>query len=197
MDVEPITLEGTYVRLEPLSEERHLDGLQETGSDPAIFRWFRESLDEPGRMQQWVEDAIKAREAGTALPFATVHQASDTVVGSTRFGNIAPRHDRVEIGWTWLTPDRQRTPANTEAKYLMLCHAFETWGCMRVEFKTDARNRASRAALERIGATEEGMLRQHMNTHSGIRDSVYFSIVDTEWPLVKANLYEKLTESVE
>lgn len=194
MDLEPIALEGDHVRLEPLSKEAHLDGLREAGSDPTIFRWFRRSLSDDGAMGRWVEAAIESREDGTALPFATVHRASDTVIGSTRFGNAVPDHDRVEIGWTWITPDHQRTPANTEAKYLMLRHAFETWGCRRVEFKTDTRNRKSRAALERIGATEEGTLRQHMNSHSGIRSTVYFSILDTEWHRVEAALRETLSK---
>jgi RimJ/RimL family protein N-acetyltransferase len=192
MDLDRTTLEGEYLRLEPLSKEAHLDALQAAGSDATTVRWFRTQLSTADHMREWVEDAIDAREQGTALPFVHVHQESERIIGSTRFGNIAPVDDRVEIGWTWLTPAHQRTPANTEAKFLMLRHAFETWDCRRVEFKTDTRNQRSRNALERIGATEEGVLRQHMNTHTGIRDTVYFSILDTEWPAIKRELHDKL-----
>ena len=192
MDLEPVTLAGEYVRLEPLSFADHLEDLQAAGADPGIFRWFTTDHSSPEAMCEFVEEALEAHAAGTALPFATVLAETGEAIGSTRFGNVSPEHRRVEIGWTWLTPDQQRTRANTEAKYLMLGHAFETWGCQRVELKTDSRNGRSRAAIERIGATEEGTLRKHMQTHQGTRDTVYFSILDEEWPAVKERLEAEL-----
>lgn len=197
MDIEPVTLDGEYVRLEPLSMDDHLDDLQTAGADSEIFRWFSSDWSSPEAIRSFVEDALDAQDRGTALPFATVHQESGEAIGSTRFGNIVPEHRRVEIGWTWLTPDQQRTPANTEAKYLMLAHAFEEWDCLRVELKTDSRNQRSRDAIERIGATEEGILRNHMQTHQGTRDTVYFSIVDSEWDGVKRDLEAKMARSHE
>jgi RimJ/RimL family protein N-acetyltransferase len=195
MEIEPVTLRGEYIRLEPLSLDDHLDGLVAAGADPELFKWFPKDRSSPEEMRAFVEDALSERERGTALPFATILQHTDEVIGSTRFGNIAPEHRRVEIGWTWITPSQQRTAANTEAKYLMLSHAFEEWSCARVELKTDARNRRSIESIRRIGATEEGTLRKHMQTHQGQRDTVYFSILDHEWPDVRSMLESKLTES--
>lgn len=195
MEIEPLTLHGEHVRLEPLSLEAHLEDLQDAGADPEIFRWFSRDWSAPEAMRAFVDEALEDLEDGSALPFATVRQDGDDAIGSTRFDNVVPEHRRVEIGWTWLTPGQQRTPANTEAKYLMLSHAFETWDCVRVELKTDARNRRSRDAIERIGATEEGRLRKHMQTKHGTRDTVYYSILDDEWPSVKRDLEEKLSRS--
>jgi RimJ/RimL family protein N-acetyltransferase len=195
MNVEPTTLRGDYVRLEPLSAEEHLDDLQAAGSHPEIFRWYTEDWSSPEKMRAFVEDALDAQDDGTALPFAAVLAETGEAIGSTRFGSIAPEHRRVEIGWTWLAPSQQRTPANTEAKYLLLSHAFEEWDCARVELKTDARNQQSRDAVERIGATEEGTLRNHMQTHQGPRDTVYFSILADEWASVKRDLEAKLARS--
>lgn len=192
VNVEPVALEGDYVRLEPLSREDHLTDLQDAGADPAIFRWFDDSYATPDAMREFVDDAIDAQENGDALPFATVLQVSGNAIGSTRFCAIRPENRSVEIGWTWLTPDQQRTPANTEAKYHMLRHAFEEWGCVRVEFETAARNQPARKALDRIGATEEGTLRKHMLIQGEPADSVYFSVIDSEWPSVKADLKSKL-----
>lgn len=192
MRVDPVTLEGDHVRLEPLSLDDHLADLRTAGSDPTIFEWFTTDWSSPAAMRTFVEEALEAQADGTAIPFATVHRETGTAIGSTRFGAIAPEHRRVEIGWTWLAPAHQRTAANTEAKYLMLTHAFESWDCLRVELKTDSRNRKSRQAIERIGATEEGTLRKHMQTHQGTRDTVYYSIIDEEWPAVKADLEAKL-----
>jgi RimJ/RimL family protein N-acetyltransferase len=146
-------------------------------------------------MRAFVEAALDAQERGTALPFATVLTATGEAVGSTRFGNAAPEHRRVEVGWTWLTPDQQRTRANTEAKYLMFSHAFEEWECARVELKTDSRNRRSREAIERVGGVEEGTLRKHMQTHQGPRDTVYYRVLDEEWPSVRRRLEAKLSRS--
>ena len=193
MNVEPVTLAGNHVRLEPLSLDHHA-ALCEVAFDDDIWRWTTSVMRTPEDMRAYVETALKWQAEGHALPFATIEKASGRVVGSTRFGNIERAHRRVEIGWTWIGKGWQRTPVNTEAKYLMLRHAFETWGCIRVELKTDALNERSRTAILRIGAKEEGVLRKHMIVPGGrVRDSVYYSIVDSEWPAVKAGLQEKLS----
>lgn len=192
MDVRPVVLEGAFVRLEPLALA-HLPGLVAVGLEPDLWRWTTQVVRTPAEMEAYVRGALAEQEAGRALPFATVEQASGQVIGSTRFAAIEPSHRRVEIGWTWLGPRWQRTPANTEAKYLMLRHAFEQWGCVRVEFKTDVLNTRSRQALLRIGAKEEGVLRSHLITATGrIRDTVYFSILASEWPAVRAALEARL-----
>jgi N-acetyltransferase len=193
MNLSPCVLEGSLVRLEPLSL-RHLDGLCAVGLDPEIWRLTIARVDSRGAMERYVAQALAEQRAGTALPFATVLQTSGEVIGSTRFHSPAPEHRRVEIGWTWLGRAWQRTGANTEAKYLMLRHAFEQWGCMRVEFKTSTLNQRSRAALRRIGAVEEGVLRRHMINEDGtVRDSVYFSILLEEWPSVKLRLQRMMS----
>jgi N-acetyltransferase len=144
-------------------------------------------------MTAYIQSALNAQKSGTALPFATVHLSTGQVIGSTRFMNIDIANRRVEIGATWIASPWRRTAVNTEAKYLMLRHAFETLGCIRVELKTDSLNQRSRNAIRRIGAREEGTLRQHMVTWSGrLRDTVYFSILDSEWPGVKRDLEQKL-----
>ena len=144
-------------------------------------------------MAAYVETALREQASGISLPFAQVERASGRVIGSTRYGNIERAHHRLEIGWTWVARAWQRTAVNTEAKYLLLRHAFETLGCMRVELKTDSLNERSRAAIQRIGAREEGIFRNHMITASGrIRHTVYFSIVDSEWPQVKSRLESRL-----
>jgi RimJ/RimL family protein N-acetyltransferase len=137
---------------------------------------------------------VAERDAGVSLPFITRESESGRAIGSTRFGNISRDDRRVEIGWTWVGTQWQRTAANTEAKYLMLSHAFETWGCVRVELKTSTLNERSRAAIERIGGIEEGILRRHMRNADGTwRDTVYFSILDREWPAAKQRLEERLS----
>ena len=184
----PVTLEGRHVRLEPLSLA-HLPALQAAGAHDELWPYFVWSFAAPEAMRRFVETALSDQQAGTALPFAVIELASGTPVGSTRFGAIDPHHRRAEVGWTWLTPSRQRGPLNTEMKFLMLRHAFEVLGLLRVEFKTDALNQKSRQALERIGATQEGIFRKHMVMHTGkVRDSVYFSVVDSDWPGVKQRL---------
>lgn len=191
--VSPVTLEGKHVRLEPLSLEHHAQ-LSEAGLDEELWRWIPQPVRTAEEMRDYIEAALKQQAEGSALPFATLARASGRVIGSTRFGNIDRANRRVEIGWTWLTRKWQRTPANTEVKFLMLRHAFETLACVRVEFKTDSLNDRSRQALRRIGAREEGILRNHMITSSGrLRHSVYYSIIDSEWPAVKAALEEKLS----
>lgn len=195
MDIRPVTLEGRHVRLEPLSLEHHA-GLCAVGLDEELWRWIPQPVGTPDEMREYIAIALKAQEQGSALPFATIDRARGKVIGSTRFGNIDRTNRHVEIGWTWLGVAWQRTAANTEAKFLMLRHAFETLGCLRVELKTDSLNEKSRKAILRIGAKEEGVFRNHMTTSTGrIRHSVYYSIIDSEWPAVKARLQEKLSRA--
>ena len=192
MHVAPVTLVGRHVRLEPLTLE-HVDALAEVGLDAEIWRWMHPGPSTQAEMAAWVETAIRWQAEGHAVPFATVSLAEGRVVGSTRFGAIVPEHRRAEIGWTWIAPAWQRTAINTEAKLLMLTHAFETWKLRRVEFKTDALNAKSRAALARLGAIEEGTFRKHMSAAAGrVRDTVYYSIVDDEWPAVRKWLTAQL-----
>jgi RimJ/RimL family protein N-acetyltransferase len=192
MIVEPVVLEGKHVRLEPMSLG-HLDGLWAAGDDESIWRLAPANIGSRDDMRAYVESALGDRERGVALPFVTVERASGEVIGSTRFGSIDTANLRAEIGWTWITPRFQRTAVNTEAKLLMLTHAFETWKCIRVELKTDVLNEKSRNAILRLGATQEGIFRKHFICDTGrLRDSVYFSIIDTEWESVKANLTSKL-----
>jgi RimJ/RimL family protein N-acetyltransferase len=188
MNVRPVTLEGRHVRLEPLSLDHHAD-LCEVGLDEELWRWIPAQVRTAADMRTYIEIALRAQAEGSALPFATVERASGRAIGSTRFANIDRGHRRLEIGWTWIGRPWQRTAVNTEAKYLMLGHAFETLGAMRVELKTDSLNERSRRAILRLGAVEEGTFRKHMLTETGrIRHSVYFSIIDEEWPGVKARL---------
>lgn len=186
--MEPLTLQGKHVRLEPLLPS-HLDALVAVGLEEDLWRWTVSQIRTRDDMRAYIQEALQAQASGTALPFVTIDQRSNRIAGSTRFANIDREHRRAEIGWTWVASPWQRTAINTEAKYLMFCHAFETWGCIRVELKTDALNARSRAAIVRIGGTEEGTFRNHMITESGrIRDTVYFSILDREWPEVKRRL---------
>ncbi len=194
MNVKPVKLDGKYVTLEPMSLE-HVDELASVGLDPSLWEFTVDRISTREGMQAFVERALSDKLSGSALPFVTKISDSDKIVGSTRFGNIDAANRKVEIGWTWVAAGSQRSFVNTEAKLLMLTHAFEVWQCIRVEFKTDATNLRSRAAILRLGAKEEGILRNHMITDSGrFRDSVYFSILDTEWPDVKRRLTEKLEE---
>lgn len=188
MIVEPTTLRGKTVRLEPLRIE-HVGPLAHVGLDPSLWRWIPVQVTTADEMRTYVLTALDEQQRGVSVPFATIDQMSDQVIGSTRYANIEPAHRRLEIGWTWLTPSFQRTAANTEAKLLLLTHAFETLGAQRVELKTDALNERSREAILRIGALEEGTFRKHMIMPTGrARDTVYFSIIDSEWPAVKARL---------
>lgn len=188
----PVTLDGTHVRLEPLTRA-HFDALCAVGLDPALHEFSLSRMATRDDLRRYVDRALADRDQGTALPFVHVERASGRVVGSTRFGNYAAEHRRVEIGWTWIAAPWQRTAINTEAKRLLLAHAFDALGVHRVEFKADARNHRSRAALLRLGAVEEGTLRRHMVTDDGhVRDTVYFSIVADEWPAVRAGLDARL-----
>jgi N-acetyltransferase len=192
MKVTPVVLEGAHVRLEPLSRG-HLPGLCAIGLEQELWRWIPTPVRTTDDMAAYVELALKEQADGSSLPFAQIEKSAGRVIGSTRYMNIEKTHHRAEIGCTWIGREWQRTAVNTESKYLLLRHAFETLGCMRVELKTDSLNEKSRAAILRIGAKEEGTFRNHMITSSGrIRQTVYFSIVDSEWPGVKSELEHRL-----
>jgi len=193
MKPETVSLVGNKIYLEPMSIA-HLEGLTEVGIDPTVWKFTVNQIGNGDQMKAYVRDALDDNLAGKSLPFVTRLIGSNKIVGSTRFGNIDTANRKVEIGWTWVAPEWQRTAVNTEAKLLMLAHAFEVWQCVRVEFKTDAANIRSRNAILRIGAVEEGILRRHMITEAGrLRDTVYFSILDDEWPAVKDRLTGKLS----
>jgi N-acetyltransferase len=192
--VETVTLTGKYVRLEPMTEE-HIPGLAEIGVGQTFWDFMlygnMNSVDD---MRSWVLDILSRAEKGTDLPFVAVQLASGRVAGATRYLNIMPGDRGLEIGGTWYGPEFQRTAINSECKYLLLRHAFETLGCIRVQLKTDLRNERSQKAIERIGAVREGVLRNHMILPDGrFRHSMFYSILDTEWPQVKGRL-EKMLE---
>jgi N-acetyltransferase len=188
MDVTPVTLEGKHVRLEPVRLD-HVAALWRIGADAEIWRYIPRIMRSEEDMRLYIEAELRQQQAGLVLRFVTVAKAVEQLVGSTGYLNIDRQHHRLEIGGTWITPSWQRSAINTEAKYLQLFHAFETLGCLRVEFKTDALNVRSRQALLRIGAVEEGTFRNHMLMPDGrLRHSVYFSIIASEWPTVKAHL---------
>ena len=192
--ISPFTLTGEHVRLEPLRAE-HAPMLWEVAKDHLadLFQWIPYQLKSLEDFQNFNRQVLEEQSRGASLPFATFERKSNHIVGATRFMNMDLANRKVEIGSTWIAPPWQRTVVNTETKFLMLSHAFETWKCLRVELKTDALNQRSRNAILRLGAKEEGILRKHMLTWNGRqRDSVYFSILDSEWPAVKARLEEKL-----
>ena len=181
------TLRGQHVTLEPLGRE-HVSALQDAVLDGELWRLWYATVPDPEGVPAYVDKALSLRDAGQVIPFVVL-DASGAIVGSTRFGNIDPGHRRVQIGWTWYAKRAQRTGLNTEAKHLLLTHAFEAMGCGRVEFFTHHMNHASRAAIARLGAKEEGILRNHMRMPDGSwRDTVVFSIIDGEWPAVRAHL---------
>jgi N-acetyltransferase len=181
MNIQPVTLEGRCVRLEPLSLE-HLPALCEAGREWNLTR---------EKMREGIETALRQQASATVLPFATVAKPSNQVVGSTRYLNIVPEHRRLEIGSTWIGQPWRRTAINTEAKFLMLEHAFERLGCVRVELRADAGNEPSRRAILRLGAKEEGTFRNYIVTTEGeVHDAVFYSIIESEWPCVKARLQE-------
>jgi RimJ/RimL family protein N-acetyltransferase len=191
--MEPLTtrLEGTIVVLEPLTQ-RNAEELREPAAAPEIWAWLAD-LDRPERFDAWLQLTFEAARAGTEGPFLTRERKSGRAIGSSRYLNVRPADRVVEIGWTWLHPSAWRSGANVEAKLLMLEHAFETLDCMRVEFKTDARNERSRAALAALPAQFEGVLRNHMIVPDvGPRDSAYYSVIDSEWPDVRENLRRRL-----
>ena len=190
----PLTLEGKYTRLEPLALS-HASGLFTACQDEEIWRLM------PGPMfssvaavEAWIADALKDQSTGASVAFATVRVSDGVVVGSTRYIDIRHPHRAMEIGWTWLAREAQRTAVNTDAKFLMLRHAFEDHGAIRVQLKTDERNEKSRNAITRLGAVFEGILRNYQTrSHDGyVRNTAMFSITDSEWPAVKAGLQAKL-----
>ena len=189
-------LEGRLVVVEPLTAE-HEDDLWEAAQDPEVWRWLPwYAAAERESFHRWLEDALARRDAGHDVPFAVVDRATGKAIGSTRFLTLRPEHRGLEIGWTWNASNAWGTGANTEAKLLLLAHAFDTLGCMRVEFKTDALNERSRAALEALPARFEGIFRKHMLVRDGaLRDSAYYAITDDEWPVVRTNLERRLQRS--
>ena len=188
----PVTLTSPAVRLEPLTPA-HVDALARVGLDAELWRWIPTSMTNADEMRAYVATALDEQTRGVSLPFAIADATNDDVIGSTRFGNIDVRNRRLEIGWTWLARSHQRTRANTAAKRLLLGHAFDALGANRVELKTDALNEKSRHAIARIGGVQEGIFREHVVCTSGrIRDTVYFSILATEWPAVRRRLDERL-----
>ena len=192
LDIRPVTLEGRYVRLEPLSRD-HLDGIIAAGSFDEIWTWLTVRPNGRDGFTRWVDTALAALDAGTELPFTTVDRATGEIIGCTRYLNIDRPSRRLEIGWTWITPARQRSAVNTEAKYLQLRHCFEQLGCLRVELKTDERNAKSRAAMLRIGAQYEGIFRKHQLTQDGTnRNTAWYAFTDDDWPAVKPRLESML-----
>ncbi|GAB4458952.1 MAG: GNAT family protein [Anaerolineales bacterium] len=191
--VSPVTLTGKYVRLEPMTEA-HIPALAEIGVGQSFWDFMLYGrMDTEADMANWVRDILSRAAKGTDLPFVAVHLASGRAAGATRYLNITPEHRGLEIGGTWYGLEFQRTAVNTECKYLLLKHAFETLGCIRVQLKTDLRNERSQKAIERIGAVKEGVLRNHMILPDGrIRHSVFYSILDSEWAGVKERLERML-----
>jgi N-acetyltransferase len=190
--LEPVTLEGQIVRLVPLELE-HVPALAEVGLDPAIWQWTLARPTSEADLREWALTTIRNREQATELPFTTLDARTGQPIGSSRYMNIVLEHRRLEIGWTWVAPQWQRSGANREAKLLMLGHAFDTLGCRRVEFKTDSLNEPSRTALLGIGATFEGIFRNHMVMPGGrMRHSAYYSVIDEEWPAVRSGLERSL-----
>lgn len=184
-------LEGAIVVLEPLADE-HADGLWEAAQAPEIWRWLSH-LDRRERFEEWLASALRANREGREGVFAIREMAGGALIGSSRYLNVRPADRVVEIGWTWFNPSVWGRGANVETKLLMLSHAFEGLGCLRVEFKTDARNERSRAAIAAIPAQFEGILRKHkIQPDVGVRDSAYYSVIDDEWPEVRARLRRRL-----
>jgi N-acetyltransferase len=193
MEVKPVELTGKHVRLEPMTEE-HTAALAEIGIGQPFWGFMLYgNINTVDEMHNWVRDILSRAEKGTDLPFVAIHLDSGRVAGATRYLNIMPKDRGLEIGGTWYGPEFQRTVVNTECKYLLLRHAFETLGCIRVQLKTDLRNERSQKAIERIGAVKEGVLRNHMILPDGrYRHSVFYSILDVEWSEVKRRLEEML-----
>ena len=190
LQVKPVVLEGESLRLEPLGQQ-HAQGLYNRGRHAVDWAYMpRACFVDLADARQWVDEALAD---STQLPFAIIESAKGKIVGSSRYLNIRGEHRALEIGWTWLGQDWQRTAVNTETKLLLLSHAFDRLGCIRVEFKTDSRNQRSQDALERIGAKREGVLRNHMIVPGGhYRDSVFFSVIDSEWPGVRSLLASRV-----
>lgn len=194
----PVVLEGAHVRLEPLRRD-HVPGLLRAARAPEIWEWMQHDLSDAETLGAWVDAALREEAAGSAFPFVVIRRGSgppgdaDEVVGSTRYMNVRPEHRGCEIGWTWYHPSAWGGVVNPEAKYLLMKHAFEDWGAMRVELRTDLRNLHSQAAIQKLGARREGVLRNHRIRRDGtIRDTVVFSVTDLEWPEVRAGLLARI-----
>ena len=193
MDIQRITLTGKHVRLEPL-DEKHIAGLAEIGRGHDFWKFMLYGeMKTEADFRYFVDDLLAREKKGTDLPFTVIHLATGRIAGSTRYLNIDRPNRGLEVGGTWYGPEFQRTAVNTECKYLLLTHAFETLKVIRAQIKTDSLNVRSQAAIERIGAVKEGVLRNHMITPDGrFRDSVFYSILDSEWAGVKKKLEEML-----
>ena len=193
MDVKPVVLTGQFVRLEPLTED-HTAGLAAVGMDESIWEYMPYgAMNNEDDIRRWVRTILDRRAEGTDLPFVVIHKASGRVAGTTRYMEIRPEHNGLEIGGTWYGAEFRRTQVNTECKFLLLRQAFEELGCIRVQLKTDSRNERSQRAIERLGAMKEGMFRNHMILPDGyIRHSIYYSIINSEWPEVKSKLEQML-----
>ena len=193
MDVKPVTLVGRYARLEPLAEE-HVPGLAAIGMDDSIWQYMPYGfMKSEGDIRGWVREMLERASEGADVPFVAIDLASGSVAGATRYMEIRSAHRGLEIGGTWYGAAYRRTRINTECKYLLLEHAFEKLGCIRVQLKTDSRNERSQRAIERLGAAREGVLRNHMILPDGrVRHSVYYSILDSEWPAIKLRLQDLL-----
>jgi len=188
------TLKGSSIRLTPLSLD-HLDALCAIGLEPRLWQATTIQVRTRADMEGYIQAALATERAGTALPFAIIDCVTGKVIGTTRFHSIATEHRHLEVGFTWIGTPWQRTSVNTEAKYLMLRHAFESMGFIRVEFRADAENEQSQRALVRIGARKEGVLRHYrISAHRGIRDLAVYSIIVSEWPSVRLNLETKLAK---
>ena len=188
----PVVLAGTHVRLEPL-EQRHADDLVDAAADPLIWRWLPVQVTSRADLERWIDEALAAAAAGTEQAFAVVDVPTGRAVGSTRYMDIAPAHKGVEVGWTWYARSAWGGVVNPESKLLLLTHAFEGWGAIRLYLKTDSLNERSRSAIARLGAKYEGDLRNHRIRPDGTyRHSSYYSILDTEWPAVKLSLQERV-----
>jgi RimJ/RimL family protein N-acetyltransferase len=193
MNIVPVTLTGRFVRLEPLSEQ-HTPDLARAGADESIWLYMPYGpVTTEARMRAWISDLLERQRLGGDLPFAVIHLESGRAIGATRYMDIRREHRGLEIGGTWYGVAYQRTAVNTESKYLLFRHAFETLGCIRVQLKTDLRNERSQRAIERLGAVREGVLRNHMILPDGyVRSSVLYSVIAEEWPQVKRRLEERL-----
>ena len=190
--IAPVTLEGRYVRLEPLAMSHHA-AFCKVAFEPEMWRWMLNEVATPDDVAQFINGALAEQVQGLSLPFAVIDVGTGRAIGSTRFLNISAANRRLEIGSTWISANWRRTAANTEMKLLMLRHAFDTLGALRAEFKTDELNTRSRTAVLRIGAKFEGIFRKHMIMPNGrIRNTAYYSIVDDDWPEVKASLERML-----
>lgn len=193
MNISPVTLRGRFIQLEPLSRD-HIDDLNEANTEPETWKYMLYgTIFGRDKMEGWVEEIISRASKGTELPFAVRDLKSDKVIGATRYFDIREKDRGLEIGGTWYSPTFRRTYVNTEAKYLLFQHAFEVMGCIRVQLKTDSRNTRAIEAIKRIGAIQEGILRNHLILEDGIfRNSVFFSIIESEWPTIKGALESRL-----